>query len=122
LVHLNSGIDNLLAVRLVLSILGRFRVVTAFARYHRAYLWGSSLHLAYRPVFATQPPLFHAENVEKYSHQSLIAEYERIHGCRLVVVFDQLMPISVSFFEELIFDANREEDLHVMASARINRY
>jgi len=62
----------------------------------------------------TQSPLFHAENAERYSRQTLIAEYERIHDCRLVVVFDQLMPISVSFFEELIFDANREKDLHVM--------
>ena len=62
----------------------------------------------------TQSPLFHAENAERYSRQAMIAEYEGIHGCRLVVVFDQLGPVSVSFFEELVFDADPDEDLHVM--------
>ena len=44
----------------------------------------------------------------------MIREYEEAYQCRLVVMIDSLFPDSVTAFEETLYDANPEEDLHVM--------
>jgi hypothetical protein len=61
-----------------------------------------------------QSPLFHAENSLRYDRQSLISEYEALFSCRLAVIFDMIWPISISFFEELIYDMDKTMDLHIM--------
>lgn len=61
-----------------------------------------------------QSPLFHAEQSDRYERQQLITAYEERFGCRLIAVVDQILPYSVTLFEELIYDANPEEDLHLM--------
>ncbi|HWH13482.1 MAG TPA: hypothetical protein VNT51_01970 [Miltoncostaeaceae bacterium] len=59
-------------------------------------------------------PLFSAEHAPRYQRQELIREYEAAHGCRLVVVVDILLEDSIVLFEELLFDADPSQDLHVL--------
>ncbi len=64
-----------------------------------------------------QSPVFHAQNASRYDRQTLVRDYQSRFECRLVVMFDEIFPYSIALFEELIFDANPEEDLHVMLSS-----
>ena len=59
-------------------------------------------------------PLYEARHASWYERQSLIRDYEEAYQCRLVVVIDSLFPASVTAFEETLYDANPDEDLHVM--------
>jgi len=61
-----------------------------------------------------QSPLYHAEQSDRYQRQALILDYERQFDCRLVAVVDQIFGWSVTFFEELIYDANPNQDLHLL--------
>lgn len=61
-----------------------------------------------------QSPLFHAQNSERYLRQQLIGEYEQRFGCRLVVLVDAIFPAIITMFEEVICDADSEQDLHLM--------
>jgi hypothetical protein len=64
--------------------------------------------------FPAQSPLFHAQHAERYERQRLIREYEEAFGCRLVVLIDVIFPESITFFEELIADADPDEKLHLL--------
>lgn len=44
----------------------------------------------------------------------MIREYQDEFGCRLVVVIDQIFPDGISFLEDLIYDADPGQDLHVL--------
>ena len=61
-----------------------------------------------------QSPLFHAEQADRYSRQDLIIEYQNSFECRLVVLIDLIFPQSMSLFEELIYDASPDQDLHLL--------
>lgn len=61
-----------------------------------------------------QSPLFHAQNAARYERQELIKEYEQCFNCRLIVLVDVLFPESITIFEELIVDADPEQDLHLL--------
>jgi hypothetical protein len=61
-----------------------------------------------------QSPLFHAEQSDRYERQRLFTIYEKRFSCRLIAVVDQLLPYSTTLFEELVYDANPEEDLHLL--------
>lgn len=61
-----------------------------------------------------QSPLFHAQHSERYHRQQLIGEYEQRFGCRLVVLVDAIFPAIITMFEEVICDADPEQDLHLM--------
>jgi hypothetical protein len=63
-----------------------------------------------------QSPLFHAENSLRYDRQLLIRAYEATYNCRLIVAVDFLFPYAINVFEELIFDADPGQDLHLMLS------
>jgi ATP-dependent protease ClpP protease subunit len=62
----------------------------------------------------TQTPLFHAEQSERYDRQELFTAYEEMFSCRLIAVVDQILPYSITLFEELIYDADPDQDLHLM--------
>lgn len=64
-----------------------------------------------------QSPLFHAQHADRYDRQDHIRHYERRFGCRLVVVKDAIFPDSITFFEDLIYDADPAEPLHLMLSS-----
>lgn len=64
-----------------------------------------------------QSPLYHAANAGRYDRQSLIATYEQNFKCRLVVLIDVIFQPSVTHFEELIYDADPDSDLHLMLSS-----
>ncbi len=64
-----------------------------------------------------QSPLFHAIHADRYDRQSLIADYEESFACRLVVMIDAIFAPSVTLFEELIYDATPEEDLHLLLAS-----
>ena len=60
-------------------------------------------------------PLYEAANAGRYERQQIIRSYQEDHDCRLVVVRDVIFPLrSVPFFEEALFDADPERDLHLM--------
>lgn len=61
-----------------------------------------------------QSPLFHAAHADRYSRQELIRLYEAEFDCRLIVMIDAIFSYSVPYFEELIHDANPEQDLHLL--------
>jgi hypothetical protein len=64
-----------------------------------------------------QSPLFHAQHAARYERQQLIGAYEDAFGCRLVVLIDAIFPFSVTYFEELIFDADPSQDLHLLLAS-----
>jgi hypothetical protein len=64
--------------------------------------------------FPQQTPLFHAQHSDRYARQELIRLYEESFKCRLIVMVDVIFPESVTYFEELIADADPSEDLHLL--------
>ena len=64
--------------------------------------------------FPIHSPLFHADNADRYQRQELIREYERETPCRLAVMIDEISEASITYFEDLIYDADPEADLHLM--------
>lgn len=68
--------------------------------------------------FPAQTPLFHAEQAERYERQRLIEEYERQFDCRLVVVCDVIFGDGITYFEELVYDADPTVDLHLLLSSQ----
>jgi hypothetical protein len=61
-----------------------------------------------------QSPLFHALNADRYDRQSLIEAYEAEYDCALIVMIDAIFPESITLFEELIYDADPAQDLHLL--------
>lgn len=62
----------------------------------------------------TRTPLYEAEHAERYRRQELIKAYEASFSCRLVVVVDVIFPDAITLFEELICEANPQQDLYVL--------
>lgn len=63
-----------------------------------------------QPDIPGQSPLYYAQQAGRYERQRLISEYEAAFECRLVVLIDAIFPYSTTFLEELIFDANPDEN------------
>ena len=63
---------------------------------------------------SVRSPLFEAHHAPRYERQALIRNYQETHSCRLVVMVDYLFSHSVTLFEETLYDANPDENLHVM--------
>lgn len=63
---------------------------------------------------ANQSPLFHAVNSARYERQALIREYEELGQCRLAVMIDSIFEDSITYLEELLYDADPAADLHLM--------
>ena len=59
-------------------------------------------------------PLYEAQHGPRYERQELIRQYQNTHHCRLIVVAGNLAPISVTLFEEALYDVDPSQDLHVM--------
>jgi hypothetical protein len=59
-------------------------------------------------------PLYGAYNASRYERQKLIRDYQETYSCRLIVVVDDIFPASLTPFEELLYDADPEQDLHFM--------
>ena len=59
-------------------------------------------------------PLYEAHHAPRYERQALIRNYQETYSCRLVVMVDYLFSHSVTLFEETLYDANPDENLHVM--------
>ena len=58
-------------------------------------------------------PLYEAHHAPRYERQALIRHYQETHSCRLVVMMDALFPTSITLFEETLYDADPEQNLHV---------
>lgn len=59
-------------------------------------------------------PLFFAQQAARYQRQQLIRDYQARYDCRLIVMIDAIFSYSVEFFEELLFNASADQDLHLM--------
>lgn len=66
------------------------------------------------PAPSTRSPLFEAQQAPRYARQQLICEYQEANACRLVVMKDYIFPHSITPFEDTLFDANPDEDLHLI--------
>jgi membrane-bound ClpP family serine protease len=62
-------------------------------------------------------PLLQASQAATQERQTLIGEYEDEFNCRLIVYIDAIFPPSVTVFEDLIYDADPEQDLHLLLSS-----
>ncbi len=69
-----------------------------------------------QPPFTLPPqtPLFHASQSARYERQAVIQAYEEQYQCRLIVLIDAIFPHSVTLFEDLIYDADSDVDLHLL--------
>ena len=63
-------------------------------------------------------PLYEAGHAARYERQGLIRQYQTEYSCRLVVMQDDLFPHSIQLFEETLFDADPQEDLHIMLATQ----
>ena len=61
-----------------------------------------------------QSPLFHAVNAARYERQALIRAYQNEFSCRLAVMIDVIFPQTTTLFEELVYDADPTEDMHLV--------
>jgi ClpP class serine protease len=61
-----------------------------------------------------QSPIYHAQRGDLYARQELIMQYGDEFSCRLIVMIDPIIDRGVTMFEELIYDADPREDLHVL--------
>ena len=59
-------------------------------------------------------PLVEAQNSGRPERQALIADYERIVGCRLIVLIGEIFSEGITFLEDLIYDADPDENMHLM--------
>ena len=66
------------------------------------------------PSPARRSPLYEAQNAGRYQRQQLIREYQEAYQARLVILIGPLFPESVTLFEETLYDADPNDDLHVM--------
>ena len=62
-------------------------------------------------------PLFDAQHELRYQRQTIITNYEGKYECRFIVLIDAIFPFGVTLFEELLFDADKNQDLHLMLSS-----
>lgn len=67
--------------------------------------------------FPQQTPLFHAEQADRYERQRLIESYEQLFGCRLIVFVDAIFAESITYMEELVYDADPSENLHLLLNS-----
>ncbi len=58
--------------------------------------------------------LYEAQRAQRYERQTRIREYEQRYLCRLVVLVDAIFQQSVTLFEELVSDADPNQDLHLL--------
>ena len=65
-------------------------------------------------LVSIRSPLYEAHHAPRYERQALIRDYQQTHSCRFVVMMDYLFSDSVTLFEETLYDAKPDEDLHVM--------
>ena len=64
-----------------------------------------------------QSPVFHAANANRYERQSMIAAYEESQACRLAVLVGPIFDDSITLFEDIIYDIDPNDDLHLMLSS-----
>lgn len=65
----------------------------------------------------SQSPLYHAIHSGRYDRQQAISEYQNKFACKLVVMRDAIFNHSVVLFEDLIYDASPETDLHIILAS-----
>ena len=63
---------------------------------------------------ANPGPLSEARTMPRRERQALIVQYERLVGCRLAVMIGPIFPDSVTYLEDLVHNADRGEDIHLM--------
>jgi hypothetical protein len=69
------------------------------------------------PEASAASPLFAAQHAGRYDRQAMIRAYEEKFGCRLVVISDFIYGYSIILLEELIHDADPNQDLHLMLNS-----
>ena len=63
-----------------------------------------------------QSPVFRAVNADRYERQSMIADYEESNECRLIVMAGPIFDPNITLVEDLVYDSNPAENLHLMLS------
>lgn len=66
----------------------------------------------------TRSPLFESTNSPRYERQKLIRAYQSSYNCRLVVFISHIFPDCITPFEETLYDADSDKDLHLLLGTR----
>ena len=62
-----------------------------------------------------QSPIYHAQRADQYARQDLIRQYEDEYSCcLLVMIASPIFRQSFTMFEELIYDADPDRDIHLL--------
>ena len=69
------------------------------------------------PLSLPQSPVFRSLHADRYERQSIIAAYEQRYQCRLAVMVGPIIDGSITLFEDLLYDADPTEDLHLMLAS-----
>lgn len=69
---------------------------------------------AVSPDGLSYTPLFRAQHEGRYRRQALIREYQNAYGCNLVVMIDQILSESVTYFAEVLQGLDNTRDLHLL--------
>ena len=65
----------------------------------------------------SQSPLVEGQNSSRSDRQALIADYERLADCRLIAMIGEIFADSVTYLEDLIYDADPAQDIHLMLAS-----
>lgn len=62
-------------------------------------------------------PYFEALEAARYQRQTMIREYEREFGVTLIVYHDLIFSRAITPFQDALYDADREKDLHLLLAS-----
>jgi hypothetical protein len=58
--------------------------------------------------------VYEAQHASRYERQRLICDYQQEYECRFVVMIGNIMPYTVTYLEDTLYDADSTQDLHIM--------
>ena len=67
--------------------------------------------------YPAQPPLRRALSSDMYERKRLIAHYQETFSCRLAVMSDVIFDHSIPLFEDIIYDSQPEDNLHLILNS-----
>ena len=62
----------------------------------------------------SRSPVYEAQHASRYERQRLICDYQQEYECRFVVMIGNIMPYTVTYLEDTLYDADSTQDLHIM--------
>lgn len=74
-------------------------------------------HSGESPPSPSPTPYFEALEAARYQRQTMMREYEREFGVTLIAYHDLIFPRAITPFQDALYDADREKDLHLLLAS-----